>query len=114
MNQRNRVVTVSVAYVELQAALAAARRHGRRASEALFEVRVQAERLWSELDKVEVDAPLLRLGADLTHRFNLRGYDALHLAALLAVGAPSEVLLACWDNDLRTAAASLGYPLIPN
>lgn len=44
---------------------------------------------------------------------SLRGYDAVHLAALLQFGGPQEVIFACWDTELRRAAAELGYSLIP-
>jgi len=62
---------------------------------------------------VPVDQVLLRLAGNLAHEHQLPTLDAVHLAALTTVGEPGSVMLACWDRELRRAAAGLGYELHP-
>ncbi len=49
---------------------------------------------------------------DLAVTCRLRGYDAVHLAALIMTGRPEEVTAACGDEELAVAAG-LGYGVIP-
>ena len=53
------------------------------------------------LSEIPIDGDLIRSAADLCERHALRGYDAVHLAALLQAGGPAHVTFACWDGDLR-------------
>jgi hypothetical protein len=41
-----------------------------------------------------------RSARDLAERHALRGYDAIHLAALLQAGGPAYGAFACWEGDL--------------
>lgn len=106
------LATASIAYVELRAALAAARRDGRVPGTA-GEDFARVEALWREVSEVVIDAGLVRVAGDLAERMRLRAYDAVHLAALVVLGAPDEVTFACWDTELRRAAAELGFALFP-
>ena len=106
-------VTVAIGYVELRAALGAAKRAGRLNDARRASLAVSLERIWSDLDVVPVDAALLRHAADLSDEAGLRGYDAVHLAALMATGDPDELLFACWDRGLRMAAQGRGFELRP-
>lgn len=107
------IFSVGVTYVELRAGLAMARRLGRVSSEHYPGQLELVEQLWGELLTVPVDTELIsRAGRD-AEQFDLRGYDAVHLAALRAAGEPATITLACWDRDLRAAAARLGYELLP-
>ncbi len=103
----------AIGYVELRAALAAAIRSGRLPSAQRDAALADLERVWAGVSEVALDRDLLAVAGDLTERMSLRGYDAVHLAALMAIGPASVVSLACWDIDLRRAASSLGYALIP-
>lgn len=105
--------TVAIAYVELRAALAAAMRGNRITAPVYARLLTDLERLWEELSEVPVDRPLVRHAGELAERLRLRGYDAVHLAALLEVGGPDTVTFAYWDQDLRRAATELGYTLVP-
>lgn len=71
------------------------------------------DRLWNMVSSVAVEAALIRFAGDLSERHALRGYDAVHLAALIGTGPPGTVSLCCWDSNLRMAAGQLGYALIP-
>jgi len=70
-------------------------------------------RLWDSVHEIPIEQPLIRSAGNLADTFDLRGYDAIHLAALQVAGAPGELLVACWDRDLRRAAGGLGYELVP-
>jgi predicted nucleic acid-binding protein len=108
------MVTTVVAYAELRAALGAAMRNNRLPSTNRDATLVILERLWGRLSEIVVDAPLSRNAGELAERFGLRGYDAMHLAALTYIGSPGEVTFACWDLQLLRAAQELGYVTIPS
>ena len=106
------IISATVGYAEIRAAVAAAVRDGRlpaRDEEAVSQI----DDLWLRVDEIIVDQPLVRRAGDLAERFALRGYDAVHLAALMRVGGPEDIAFACWDSDLRRAANGLGYTLLP-
>ena len=107
------LVSAAIAYVEFRAAVAAAIRAQRIPAQLRDETTDAVERRWAAVSAVEIDDALLRSAGDAAERFALRGYDALHLAALTQSGSPAEVILACWDLDLRRAASELGYTLVP-
>jgi predicted nucleic acid-binding protein len=107
------VASAAIAYVELRAALAAAIRDSRIPAEARDLALAELERLWGGVSPVVIRGPLLQLAGDLAERYRLRGYDAVHLAALLDLGPPHEVSLCCWGTDLRRAAGTIGYTLVP-
>ena len=102
-----------VAYVELRAAVAAAHRDGRLTATAHAQAKRQVETLWQSTSPIDIDQVLLNDAGDLADQHGLRGYDAVHLAALRRLAIPSRCTLACWDRDLREAASSMGYPLHP-
>lgn len=108
-----RLASVAIAYVELRAALAAALRLGRVPSVRRDTLATELEQLWSGVSDIAVDDVLLRRAGDLAERMRLRAYDAVHLAALLEMRNPEELVFACWDSDLRRAARELGYRLLP-
>lgn len=107
------IATAAIAYVELRAAAAAAVRAHRVAPPQQSDLMSEVDLLWGELSPIGIDYPLLRNAGDFAERFALRAYDAVHLAALQVTGPPDSVVFACWDSDLRRAASSLGYTLVP-
>jgi uncharacterized protein len=62
-----------------------------------------------QLDVVTVGEPLIRDAGELAQKNGLRGYDAVHLAAALTVGA---TVLACADRDLSTAGRQHGMDIL--
>lgn len=103
------VASAAIGYVELRAAVAAAGRDHRVPQTELGRTRLVVDAIWAGVSEVLLDAALLQRAGDLAEQFRLRGYDAVHLAALEAVGDPTAVQLACWDQDLTRAAEELGY-----
>ena len=68
--------------------------------------------LWGEVDIVEVDDALCRSAARLAVSRNLRTFDALHLAAAVAV-ADDDLVVATWDRRLWDAAHAEGMAVLP-
>jgi predicted nucleic acid-binding protein len=111
--QSEKTYTSTVAYAELRAAVAAAVRDSRVPVSQRDRVMTLLIETWESTKRVETNWPLVVQAGDLAERYGLRGYDAIHLAALIRVGGPDAITLACWDTDLRRAASDLGLRLFP-
>jgi len=94
-----------VVIAEARAALAAARRAGRLTATQLRHATLELGALVEELTLVDVTEEVAGLAGDLAEAEALRGYDAIHLAAALQVGA--DVLTSA-DAALCEAAAHRG------
>ena len=94
-----------VGYVEARAALAAAKRGQRLTTRQLHRAKATLDDLWTQVTVVEVTEELVAGAADLAETENLRGYDAVHLAAAIEVAAD---VIASADRDLLRAAAGVG------
>ena len=99
-------------YPEGRAALAAARHSGRLGTREHARALADFEGLVSDLALIGVDEPLARSAGALAEEFELRGYDAVHLATALALGE-NAVTLVTWDGDLAEAALEAGLPTAP-
>lgn len=108
---RLRAASSILSYPEGRAALAAARRAGRLTASGSQGALEDFEAAQSELLLVGIDAPLARHAGELADALGLRGYDAVHLASSLALGA--DTTLITWDKDLRRAATQSGCPIAP-
>ncbi len=64
---------------------------------------------------VGVGRDLLEQATDMLGTHPLRAYDAIQLASALAArdADPSCARFACFDTDLRAAAAGRGFALVP-
>jgi len=99
------LVSSALIVVEGRAALAAAQR-GRRLSAAQHRrARDEFALLVDELTIAEVTEDLIASAAELAEVESLRGYDAVHLAAALTVGA---TVLSSADTALCSAAERRG------
>lgn len=103
-----RVVSSVLMYPEARAALKRARRERRLGDAALRLAVAGFERLWRHVERVGVDAGLAVRAGVLAHEHDLRGYDAVHLAAAEAVAAADVVFVGA-DVDLCAAAGRLGF-----
>ncbi|MBA3728965.1 MAG: type II toxin-antitoxin system VapC family toxin [Actinobacteria bacterium] len=97
------VVTGRITYPEARAALASGERMRRLTPTLHRRAKHQLEQLWDEMRVVELDASVSRTASELAERYGLRGYDAVHLAAVLVIREDAP-LLATWDAELATAA----------
>jgi predicted nucleic acid-binding protein len=91
--------------VEARAALASAQRGGRLTAEELGDAKSDLVGLLEEVTFVEITDVLIAEAAELTEAEALRGYDAVHLAAALAIEA---TVLTSADAALCTAAERRG------
>jgi predicted nucleic acid-binding protein len=106
-NGADRVVSVRLMYPETRAALAQAERFGRLTARQLRVAVTEFDSLFEEIDIVEVDDALARRAGELTEVRQLRGYDAVHLAAADRVRDPNVVVIA-GDGALLDAATAEG------
>lgn len=106
-DEADHVVSVRLVYAEGRASLAQAQRLGRATHSQLLRLIDQFEDLYGQLDRIDVDDPLVRRAGDLAQDHQLRGYDAVHLAGLERV-ADEHTVLVSGDHDLCRAAAALG------
>jgi predicted nucleic acid-binding protein len=99
------VAAVSLIEVEARSALAAAARAGRLTPDQHTEARTELGTLITDLYVVEVTRTVIADAAQLAEVDELRGYDAVHLAAALMIGA---VVLTSADDELCDAAERHG------
>lgn len=104
--EADHVVCAEVGYVEARAALAAARRGKRLDEDEMRTAKNQFEALWEQIDVVAVDTALVRAAGEVAELDGLRGYDAVHLAAAVVVGA---TVVASADRQLVGAARNRGF-----
>ena len=105
-------VSSRLAYPEVRAALAAAGRDHRLASADQRRAEVAWEEFWAATRAVELTEIVTAHAGQLAARQALRGADAVHLASVLAIGAP-DTILAAWDQRLRAGAQAEGVRLAP-
>ena len=106
-NESSRVVSVRLLYPEGRAALARAHRMNRVTRKQLTAAVAELDAIVEQVDHLEVTPELALTAGALAEQHGLRGYDAVHLAAALAV-AGDDLVLVTGDVDLSTAASDLG------
>jgi uncharacterized protein len=99
-----------IAYVEMRSALARVGRMGRMTDKNLSHVKKTFEIDWNSINHILPDEAMIRRAGEHAEAFELRGYDALHLAAAesLLVASRTPVTFACYDARLSSAAQKLG------
>jgi predicted nucleic acid-binding protein len=99
------VATARVTYAEARAAFARKRREGGLDRQGLRRVVEHLDAEWAAFTVVDVSEPVIRGAGALAERHALRGYDAIQLAAALALTRHGgDVAFACFDRHLRRAA----------
>ncbi|MCY3952950.1 MAG: type II toxin-antitoxin system VapC family toxin [bacterium] len=106
-NDATQAVSSRLLYVEARAALARAQRLGRLSLDDSAASVESLDEIASEIASVEVTEGLVRTAGRLAEEEGLRGYDAVHLAAALAVAGTDTVFIS-GDRELLAAAARLG------
>ncbi|MHB1446176.1 MAG: type II toxin-antitoxin system VapC family toxin [Acidimicrobiales bacterium] len=107
-DEADRLTSVRLVYPEARAALAQAQRMARLSSGQLREAVGGFELLFSQLDVIEVSEALASRAGELAESEALRGYDAVHLAALGALGQ-TDVVLVSGDDQLCEAGRRQGF-----
>jgi predicted nucleic acid-binding protein len=103
----DRVVSIRLLYPETRAALAQAERLGHLTARQLRDAVTELDSLFEGIDLVELDDVLARRAGELAEVRQLRGYDAVHLAAADRLSDPNVVVVA-GDGALLAAAAAEG------
>lgn len=99
-------VSSILAYPEGRAALARAHRLSRLDPGAYERSLSEFDEIYAELIGLALDEQLTRAAGEAATAFNLRAYDAVHLAT--ALDMEEEVVLVTWDKDLARAAEDAG------
>ena len=107
------VLCVSIGFVETTSALARMRKGNRISAAQLRGKRGELERLWRSVDVHTTTDALIEIAARSAEEDALRAYDAVHLAAATSFAQGDEIEFACWDRELREAAARRGFALVP-
>ncbi len=103
------VVAARLLYPEARAGLASALRGGRVPKRVYPGRKAALEEHWRELDIVEITPALAQTAGDLAEQHGLRGYDAVHLAAVLRIQVDAMVTA---DGDLLRAAPKCSVDII--
>lgn len=106
------VATSILTLVEGQAALGQALRAGRVTAADLEPAREDLLLLLSQAEMVGIDRNLVESAGLLAIEIGLRGYDAVHLAASLALTG-DNVVMVTWDEALAAAAGAVGLSVLP-
>ncbi|HYE33994.1 type II toxin-antitoxin system VapC family toxin [Methylocaldum sp.] len=108
----DQVLCHGIGYIEVRAALAAARRFGR-IDPADYQAIVSDFRGdWSSYSTLGLDDKLTERAAELAEGFALRGYDSVHLASAdrVRLARPGMTFIS-FDKALNQAAKLLGLSL---
>jgi predicted nucleic acid-binding protein len=106
-----RVVSSLLLYPEARAAIGRAARAGRLDGRALRMARSALDRLWRDVDRIELTERLARDAGRLAELHALRAYDAIHLASLESV-EDRETVLVSTDHTLLHAARAQGFATV--
>ncbi len=101
------VATSKVAYVETKAALSRLHREKNLTEEDYQLAKNSFQRDWNNYLVVELTEMIIKMGGELTEKYALRGFDAIHLASalLLTKQIKQKVTAGCWDARLWDALA---------
>ncbi len=100
------VATAAVAYAETRAAFARLRREKRLSAAELRRMKQAFEADWDRYVVVQVTEAVCRHAGDLAERRGLRGFDAVHLAAYLALARTTtlDIRFSTFDLALNRSA----------
>lgn len=93
-------------YVEVRAALAAARRARRLSAPGLARAQAGFDAFWTRFLVLDVDAAIAEAAAEIAERFALRSHDAVQLASALRIEDPALTMIALDRRLLRAASAA--------
>jgi uncharacterized protein len=106
-DQGDAVTTSRLTYVETAAVLTRAERAGRMTLDEHRAVREALDRVWAELDVMDIDDRLIRRAAALAGDFALSGYAAVHCASAEQL-EDGDLVAATADRKLLDAWRKLG------
>ena len=103
----------AIAYAEVRAGLARARREARINEAGYAQARHDFQQDWRKYVRIPPSNKLVRLAGDLAEEHALRGYDAVQLASALTLRerVPDTITIPTWDNEFSVAAVREGFSL---
>ncbi len=107
MAEASSAATSAVSYAEARAAFARRRREGFITAAEFRSVKRDFDADWSSYAVVEPTMSLCRAAGELAERYQLRGFDSIHLATFLQIardGGPAETRFSSFDRRLNRAA----------
>jgi predicted nucleic acid-binding protein len=109
------LATGALTKAEMAAALSRAARLGYVSAESAQAAWQQFCRDWPTLVRIKVSEAILERAAALAWEYQLRGYDAMHLAAALSCQefGDQSVMVASFDRELWRAAQAAGLAVWP-
>jgi predicted nucleic acid-binding protein len=110
------IATSPITYAEVRSGLACARFRDnppRIESQPYSQAVDDFDRDWPAYFRLSLAARLVRTAGVLAEKYRLRGYDAVHLASILALRqrVPDLVTVSTWDIELAEAAVAEGLSL---
>jgi uncharacterized protein len=112
-SEANGIRTTAIAHVEATAALTRMHKGQRLTRTQLHRALDDLENIWRSIFSHAVSDALLTKAVECARTHSLRAYDAVHLGGALSFAAGEELEFACWDKELRAAAAKHGFSLVP-
>lgn len=106
-NGAARATSARLLYAEARSALARAWRANRISAKGHRNAVERMEVLHNDLDHIEINEQLVRVAGELAERMQLRGYDAVHLAAALEAADP-DLVFVTGDATLAAAGRQVG------
>lgn len=110
-NKAKIVVTSVIAFPEVLSAFNRALREGRCAKSEMDMVRKEFLRIWPSFQWINASEEVIRQAGELIFTYNLRGFDAIHLASALVLKEDDgdiELFFSCFDRNLNQAAKDTG------
>lgn len=109
------IITSSVAYAESLASFYRKKREVDINTTVFSKVVSDFRRDWQSIIRIDVTDNLNETIDEITRKFPLRGFDAVHLASALIVSESidSDFLFVCYDKTLNTAARRAGLSSFP-
>jgi len=105
-------VSSRLAYPEVCAALAAAKRNNFIARREMSDAMTAWESYWGAMRLVELSAGVAKNAGALARALMLRGSDSVHLSSAIEV-ALDDLVVAVWDRQLHAASITAGFRVAP-
>ncbi len=104
--------TSIISYPEVLSAFNRAFQEGCCKKTDIENIRIEFQRIWNNFRWIRVNEKLINSTMGLIFNYNLRGYDAVHLASALIIkdeGDISDLFFSCFDRNLNKAAKKEGF-----
>lgn len=104
--------TSFIAFPEVMSAINRAWRGGQCLKKEMEIIRSEFHRIWPDFKWIKVTESLMYHAGQLVFTYNLKGFDAIHLASALLLmeeGEGVDIFFSCFDKRLNQAAGKEGF-----